>query len=88
MDGLIGQTSPDSGGCDPSPGEEDRRIRQTIHSRGFPQGAMHVCVCVCVCIWGGTEALKVSKVTPWKSSSAHINLKHFGSKGKWGMYIK
>lgn len=43
---LIVQTPPGPGGCDPPPGEEDRRIRQTvpIHGRGPPLGAIRVCV--------------------------------------------
>lgn len=31
MDELTGLTSPGPGGCDPSPGGEDRRITQTFH---------------------------------------------------------
>lgn len=75
MDGLIGQTSPDPGGCDPSPGEEDRRIRQTTssHSQQGVSSGSHVCLCVHVCVCGSREEgkLKGEQGDTWKSSSVH-----------------
>lgn len=67
MDGLIGQTPPDPGGCDTSPGG-GRQVKQTDHLLpvttlglgvgGFlrEQHMFVLHVCVCVCIWGGREA--------------------------------
>lgn len=70
MDGLIGQTTPNPRGTDPSPAggrqanRTDPLLPFTVGGGGSPSGTI-VCVCVCVCgaSKGGRESQKVHKVT-------------------------
>ena len=87
MDGLIGQTTPNPRGTDPSPagGRQANRTDPLLPftaGRGVSIGNYCMCVCVCVRLREEGKLKKVHKVTDGSEVQPVIDLEHFWLKGK------